>query len=87
MRVDLSLTSEEKLALEFVKMLSTTENFTGLLCFFLSEEHLPGYVSHSFKHRAPFNKAVVQCREPSVVKKMGKGPHQIRIINNALFSP
>lgn len=43
-RVDPSLTSEEKLALELVKMPSATENFTGLLCLSL-EEHLAGYVA------------------------------------------
>lgn len=86
MRADPSLTSEEKLALEFVKMPSATENFTRLLCF-LSEDHLASYVSHNFRHRAPLIGAIIQGREPSVVKKMGRGPHRIRIINNALFGP
>lgn len=84
MRADPSLTSEEKLALEFVKMPSATENFTRLLS---SKDHLASYVSHNFRHRAPLNGAIIQGREPSVVRKMGRGPHRIRIINNALFGP
>lgn len=63
-----------------------TENFNGLL-HFSSEEHLPDCVAYNHRHRTPLDRFFFKCGKPSVVKKVGRRPHQIKILNNSTTWP